>query len=210
LTPRIRLYPVCWLFATILVAFWALVGHGAPGATAAESEFVGVLALAIETDVAESIGLTEQQEQKLLEIIDARENEALEMAIRLKDLPVAERTAKLVPFRRESESQGLALLSKQQRARLQQIQVARWGMASLVSGEMGGQLKLTPQQQTQLTELLRERSERLIGADEKAAEAVRAEIDGKLGSMLDAEHKAAPRVLPRRRRRRRRSLRPSW
>ena len=84
---------------------------------AAEQAVVGVLAVAVENEVADKLGLTESQKAKLLELIDARENEALDFA----RLPAPERDAKLADFRKQSETQGLALLSKEQTARLQQV-----------------------------------------------------------------------------------------
>lgn len=88
-------------------------------ASAADQSMVGVLGVVAEGDVAEKIGLTESQKQKLLNWIDSRESEALELA----KLPLAQREAKLPAFRKESEVQGMAVikLSKQQRARLDQI-----------------------------------------------------------------------------------------
>ena len=179
----------CAILAGLAVGFAASAARAA-GEIAAP-ELVGVLALAIEADVADKLGLTEGQRQKLIELVDARESEALELAIQLKNLPPAERAAKLAPFRRESESLGLALLSKQQRARLQQIRMARWGLAGALNGEVADKLKLSPQQQTQAAELFRQQAERLARADEKAAQAVRAETDRKLSSLLDPEQRAA-------------------
>jgi type II secretory pathway component GspD/PulD (secretin) len=188
----------------IRVCGWAIVVASAVGAatslaraadTAAPPEVVGVLALAVEGSVADQLSLTEEKRQQLLELIEARESEALELAIQLKNLPAAERTAKLAPFRRESESRGLALLNKQQRAKLQQIRVARWGLAGAVDAEVAEKLKLSQQQQNQVAELVREQSERLVRADEKTAEAVRAETDRKVASVLDPHQRAALQIL---------------
>ena len=164
-------------------------------AEVAAPELVGVLALAIQADVADKLGLTEGQRQKLIELVDSRESEALELAIQLKNLPPADRAAKLAPFRRESESLGLALLSKQQRARLEQIRLARWGVAGALNSEFAEKLKLFPQQQSQAAELFRQQAERLARADEKAAQAVREETDRKLSSLLDPEQRAALEAL---------------
>ncbi len=145
--------------------------------------------------MADQLGLTEKQRQELIELIEARDSDALELAIQLKNLPPAERTAKLAPFRQQSESRGLALLSKQQRARLQQIRVARWGLAGAVDAEVAGKLKLSPEQQTQVAELAREQSERLGRADEKTAQAIRAETDRKVSSVLDPQQRTALQAL---------------
>ena len=103
------------------MAALVLGGPSRPRLAAAEREFVGVLAVAIEGEVADKLGLTEKQKEQLLEIIDARESEALELAIQLKSATPEERAAKLAAFRQQSEAKGLALLTKQQAARLQQV-----------------------------------------------------------------------------------------
>ena len=109
------------LAIAVCAAALVLGGPSRPRLAAAEREFVGVLAVAIEGEVADKLGLTEKQKEQLLEIIDARESEALELAIQLKSATPEERAAKLAAFRQQSEAKGLALLTKQQAARLQQV-----------------------------------------------------------------------------------------
>ena len=67
---------------------------GVERSVAAEPEFVGVLALAVEAEVAVKLALTDQQREDLEELIDQRESQALELALQLKDAPPAEREAK--------------------------------------------------------------------------------------------------------------------
>lgn len=169
----------------------------ATAAPVAAPELVGFLALAAEPEVADQLGLTEGQRQRLLEVIESRESEALDLAVELKKFPPSERAAKLVPFRQASEAKGLAALalSKQQRARLQQIRVARWGTAGALDGELAERLKLTPQQQGQIAELIREQSQRLARADEKTASSVRAETNRKVAATLNPEQNAALQTL---------------
>jgi len=88
------------------------LASGGASAAAAEPQFVGVLALAVEDDVARQLELSEDQKQALRKLIDARENLALELALQLKDVPLPERAKKLAPFRRESEQKGLELLDR--------------------------------------------------------------------------------------------------
>ncbi|MCR4414961.1 MAG: hypothetical protein NUV77_21290, partial [Thermoguttaceae bacterium] len=182
-----RLALPLWLAA----AMWAFFGAGLSTAWGAEKDFVGVLALAIEDDVAEQLGLTKNQKEKLLELIDAREDEAIELVAQIKDLPPAERQAKLVPFRRESEAKGLALLSKEQQARLERIRLQRAGMDSLAEPSIAERLKLKPEQQTKIAEILKDRAEKLARSDEKTAQVVKAETDRSLSSVLDENQRAA-------------------
>ncbi len=94
-------------------------------AMAAEPEFVGILAIAEEEDVAKALGLTDQQKSNLLKVIDRREDEALELALELRDLSLDEREKRLAPFRQESEKQGLAVLTEEQVKLLQEIAARR-------------------------------------------------------------------------------------
>ncbi|MEX2559988.1 MAG: secretin N-terminal domain-containing protein [Pirellulales bacterium] len=93
----------------------------ATAAHCAEPDFVGVLALAIDDEAAANLKLSDEQRAKLLAVIDQREDEALELALEIKDLPPAERADRLAPFRRESERLGLAVLDEQQREKLRAL-----------------------------------------------------------------------------------------
>jgi hypothetical protein len=66
---------------------------------AAEPDFVGVLALVVEDEVAGKLTLSDGARAKLLEVIDRRENEALEIVLEIRDLPLTQRDARLAPFR---------------------------------------------------------------------------------------------------------------
>ena len=104
------------LFATVLLFVAAAASPAARQAAAADQEFVGVLALAIEKDVAAQLQLTEDQKKKLLDVIERREGDVLDIALKLRGAPLAEREAALAPFRRESEAAGLKILDDKQRA----------------------------------------------------------------------------------------------
>ena len=123
----------------ILVGFLVCVRtERSPG-----NEFVGVLALALEDDVAREIGLSESTRVKLSDLVDQREAEAVELAYEVRELPEASQAEKLEPFRRQSEQLGLALLTEQQRAGLEAIRLAREGMASLAEEQVAKTLGLT-------------------------------------------------------------------
>ncbi|MEX0713707.1 MAG: secretin N-terminal domain-containing protein [Pirellulales bacterium] len=106
--------------AGLLLAL-GLCGGLATSAHGAEPDFVGVLALAIDDEAAANLELSDEQRAKLLAVIDQREDEALELALEIKDLPPAERADRLAPFRRESERLGLAVLDEQQREKLRAL-----------------------------------------------------------------------------------------
>ena len=50
---------------------------------AAEPEFVGVLAVALEDDVARKIELSEETRARLLDVVDRRESDGLEIALEI-------------------------------------------------------------------------------------------------------------------------------
>ena len=107
------------LAAALVIA--AGVGVAVPWPSS--DDFLGVLALAVEDEVGPRIDLTETQKKTLLGLIEQRENAAVELAMSLKDAPAEERTKQLDAFRHESEAKALAVLSPQQRSRLEGIRV---------------------------------------------------------------------------------------
>ncbi len=181
-----------------IVLLLAVVGAawlGSSAAGAAEPELVGVLALAVDDEVAEKLALSPDQKDALAKLIGAREDEAVDLAIKLKDLPAAERYEKLAPFRRESERRGLELLSPEQRRKLEQLRMRRIGLATLAEPAITERLQLTEEQRRQVAELIRERDERTASADKKAVHVVRAEIERSLRGLLTDEQWARWEML---------------
>jgi hypothetical protein len=86
-------------------------------AWAAEADFVGIVALAVEPEVAAELGLTAEVQKELKDLITKREDEVTALALKLSKLPAAERKEELKPFVAESEKLGLALLTVEQRCR---------------------------------------------------------------------------------------------
>ncbi|MFH1264727.1 MAG: secretin N-terminal domain-containing protein, partial [Planctomycetota bacterium] len=177
-----------------LILSW-LCWPGSNGAVTAEPEFVGSLALAVEDDVARLLELTAEQKAALLRLINAREDEALELALRVQELPPDEREQELAPFRRVSEQKGLELLSAEQRERLAQIRVQRAGLSTLSEPEIAGRLELTDEQRAQVAELLRQRAEQLAGTGRDDAHVIQAETERALAGVLNDEQRAAWELL---------------
>jgi hypothetical protein len=157
---------------------------------AADQEFVGVLALAVEKDVAEQLQLKDDQKKKLLDLIDRRESDVLEIALKLRNAPPAEREATLTPFRRESEAAGLKLLDDKQRAQLEQIRLRRAGAESLVEPDVVGRLKLNDEQKLALAKLAAERKEQLGRAGGQEREVLRNAFEQRTFSLLTPEQRA--------------------
>ena len=179
------------VFSVVTACWLALDGSAA----AAEPQFVGVLALAVEDDVVRQLELSEDQKQALLKLIDARENLALELALELKDSPPPEREKKLAPFRQESEQKGLELLRPEQREKLGRIRIQRSGLATLAEPPIAERLQLTDQQRAKVAELVRSRTERLAAADQESAHVVRAEVERALAGVLNDQQRAAWQML---------------
>ncbi|MBN8624490.1 MAG: hypothetical protein J0M17_03275, partial [Planctomycetes bacterium] len=157
---------------------------------AADQEFVGVLALAVEKDVAEQLQLKDDQKKKLLDLIDRRESDVLEIALKLRGAPAAEREAALAPFRRESEAAGLKLLDEKQRAQLEQIRLRRAGAESLIEPDVVARLKLNDEQKLALAKLAAERKEQLGRAGGQEREVLRNAFEQRTFSLLTPEQRA--------------------
>jgi len=177
-----------------LAAAWLIP---AGQATAADPDFVGVLAVAVEPEVARELGLEGEELQKLKDVVSKRELGVLELQDQLRELPAEERAAKLAEYRAESEKQGLALLTEQQRERLAQLAVRRQGMASLADPKVAEQVQLSPEQQQQVKDLLAERDRELEAAGNDAGKRQTLELDTerKLAQILTPAQRAAWSVM---------------
>ncbi|MCA9178883.1 MAG: hypothetical protein KDB14_30680 [Planctomycetales bacterium] len=143
---------------SLVAALLLAIAVAAPvRAAEASPEFVGILAYAASADDAKAIGLDEATHQKLLALIDQREEAALQIALSAKDLTTAQQAAKLAPFVAESEKQGLALLNREQQAKLRQRRLDRIGLSALEESEVAEPLQLSAEQKSQVAELLKQR-----------------------------------------------------
>src|SRR5436190_22016347 len=94
-----------WRLALSLVLLLGLAGW----ANAADSMFVGKLALIVDPEVAKELGLNDDVKAKLVELINSREKEAIDKVAKLKGQPAAKQAEAMAPFAAESEKLGLAL-----------------------------------------------------------------------------------------------------
>jgi len=153
-------------------------------AAAADPAFVGVLAIAMEDGVAARLGLSDEAKAKLTELINLREDEALGIVMANKDLPPFEQTARLVPFVKESERQGFALLTVIQREKLHQIHIARQGMSSLGEPGVAQMIGLSGEQQATVKQLLDERAVDMTKGGENERRITRMIYERKLAALL--------------------------
>ncbi len=162
----------------------------AAAVSAADPEFVGVLALAVEKDGAAQLKLTDDQRARLLALIERRESEVLELALALRGATLAEREARLAPFRQASEAAGLKLLDDAQRALLERLRVRRAGGASLVEPAIAERLQLSPEQTAALAKLAAERKAQLAGASGQDREVLRNAFEQRMFAVLGPEQRA--------------------
>lgn len=179
----------CAVAVILLAAGWLAVS----GLQAADPNLVGVLALAVEDEVAQKLGLTESQKKALNELVEARQTEAGELAAQLGDLSAPERAAKLAAFRAESEIKGWTLLNPDQQGKLKGIWMQRAGLASLADPDVADRLNLTPQQRQAVAEVLKRRAE-LLG-NEVPVEAVQTLTERGLAGVLTQQQQAVWKSL---------------
>lgn len=162
---------------------------------AADPAFVGKLALLAEKDVADELGLSEEVRTKLAEIIDRREEAALEPALKVKQLPPQEQARLMAPFVAESEQIGMALLTDVQREKLEKIRLQREGMATLVEPQIATMLGLSDEQKQQVKTLLEERAVETAKGGEEERRVAKAASERKLAAVLTKTQRIAWDVM---------------
>jgi len=163
--------------------------------TAADPTFVGVLALALDKDVADRLGLSEEVRGRLRQLVNEREDTALDIVLAIKDLPPMIQTARLTPFVEESERLGFALLTLPQREKLRQIRLAREGMSALVEPDLAESLSLSAEQKMVVQKLLDQRAVDLTKGGENERRITRAVYERKLATVLNDSQRATWETL---------------
>lgn len=158
---------------------------------AADRTFVGVLALAVEDDVAKELGLSDDVKQKLQDLIDRRETDVVDLSLTLKGLSPAEQAEKLAPFVAESEKLGLALLSATQRTKLAQLRIARDGMTTVAEPKVAEKIGLSEKQREDIEQLVKQHDAAVASGGEQARRLARAKFERELTAVLTKEQRAA-------------------
>lgn len=174
-----RLLPAALVFALGVSLLSPTTRAADPGYV--DPAFVGILALAVEKDVAQKIGLSDEEWDNLLRFCLERENKALKIAVKNRE----EQAAELPKFVAETERIGLGMLTGEQQFRLHQIRISRAGMSTLTEEAIARQLKLSDDQKTEVERLLAERDEKMAGLGEAEQQALYGEYERKLRAVLD-------------------------
>lgn len=166
----------------LLCAIWPIRAYRA-------DDFVGVLSLAVQDDVAAKLQLSAEQKTQLHSLIDDRESKAVDLVMQ-KDLPAADREQKMTAFRQESETKGLALLNADQQKMLEQIRVGRLGLASLAEPAVAQKLGLSDEQKKQIADLLEKRKQDIAKAEERRGRLIQALAERSLSEVLTEKQRA--------------------
>ncbi|MEM7478644.1 MAG: hypothetical protein AAF483_26980, partial [Planctomycetota bacterium] len=120
-----------------------LVGACLLGAVAnGQSDYIGVAIELGNPAFAQRLGLTEEQQTQVRELISKRRGGALDLAKELRDLPPEERPARLEAYRSETEQMAFAMLDDSQKEMLEKVRIDRMGLISLAEPAIAEQLKL--------------------------------------------------------------------
>lgn len=153
----------------LCLAVTVLVAVTPSGARTAEYEVVGVLAYAVEPDVARELGLTQNQLSQLNDIVNEAEAEILTYLSDLRNLPPQQREAALTEVRGKVEERGLTVLSVQQRAKLEQIRLKRLGPSFFTDPVVARRLGLTEAQKQTLAQALAQKGTGSTAPDQAGA-----------------------------------------
>src|SRR5689334_18336089 len=153
-------------------------------ATAADSMFVGKLALLEDPEVAKELGLADDTKAKLKELINNREKEAIDKVAKLKGQPQAKQFQEMAPFAAESEKLGMALLTDAQIAKLDKLRVAKEGMLGVLGPDMSGKLQLTDDQKKEIGPLVEEYKGVMARGNETQKRSARGYYEKKIAALL--------------------------
>ena len=177
---RIRVGHLALASTLLVAAVWAVPIVAVSG----DPAFVGVLALAVDDEGTRRLGLSEEVREQLARLIARRENEAVSLALSVKDLPPEEQTRRLAPFVAESERMGFELLTQEQRSILSQLRLRRAGMLSLADAELAQLLELTAEQRQAVGRLVAERTKAMTQGGELQRRLTRDRYERQLRSVL--------------------------
>jgi type II secretory pathway component GspD/PulD (secretin) len=151
---------------------------------AADSMFVGKLALLEDPEVAKELGLADDTKAKLKELINNREKEAIDKVAKLKGQPQAKQIEAMAPFAAESEKLGMALLTDAQIAKLDKMRVAKEGMLGVLGPDMSGKLQLTDDQKKEIGPLVEDYKGVMARGNEMQKRTARGYYEKKIASLL--------------------------
>ncbi|MCY2976403.1 MAG: hypothetical protein NTW52_17235 [Planctomycetota bacterium] len=147
-----------------------------------DPEMLGVLPLILKPEIAQQMTISPSQQDRIAEVIEARREEALDLASQLRALPPAERPNKMRDLVREIEKRGAAVLNLQQRSQMERLRISEQGLSTLADPDVAQTLELSAGQaeQVQMILGLRGQLSRELGGEAAA----NAEVDRRLRDQL--------------------------
>lgn len=159
-------------------------------ATAGDPQFAGVMAYVEEPAIATELGLSAEQKDQLLKMLEERERDALELAAELKGLEAAERNSKLAAFAGETVKLGSAILTPPQLAQLNRIALRREGLKSLTNDQVATSLGLSAEQKAKAADLAKQLAAAQLKATESERTQAKTEIERQLSLLLSRDQRA--------------------
>lgn len=159
-------------------------------ATAGDPQFAGVMAYVEEPAIATELGLSAEQKDQLLKMLEERERDALELAAELKGLEAAERDSKLAAFAGETVKLGSAILTPPQLAQLNRIALRREGLKSLTNDQVATSLGLSAEQKAKAADLAKQLAAAQLKATESERTQAKTEIERQLSLLLSRDQRA--------------------
>ena len=141
----------CYLFSGFVAIL--MCSHS----LAADPELVGILADAVDPQVAQQIGLDDRQLRKIEELISQQESNALNLADQMRDLPPQDRAELLNNSIKTLEAKAFAVLRAEQRSQLERVRINRLGLKSLNEAQVAETLGLSDGQADQIQQVLASR-----------------------------------------------------
>ncbi|MCR9295189.1 MAG: hypothetical protein NXI32_20920, partial [bacterium] len=157
------------LFATSLVR---------PGSG---QDYLGVLPELMKPEVAERLGLSEEQRDQIRGVVRSRSMAAVGLAAQLDEAPLDQQGALRADFGRESERLAFELLSAEQKSKVEKFRVESMGMLALEDAEVAKELNLADWQQEVIAEWRKKVQRNRRGP---AAEQVRDEAERDIRSQI--------------------------
>lgn len=147
-------------------------------------DLLGRISLATQSDVAKELELSPRQQEQLGQFIQLRESAALALASQLRGAAPAERRDQIAAFRRDTEKQGLSILSPDQQEKLHRLYWRSEGPVALGDPLVQERLELTGDQKNRISRLLEQRDEALREADKDERLVVEAKSQRELLAVL--------------------------
>lgn len=110
-------------------------------------DYIGVLPEMLRPEISEKLGLTDEQRDQIVELVNRRRNAVLGLAAQMREAPLDQQAALREEFTAESERMGSELLNEEQRNLLAKYRVEWMGMLSLADPNIAQILNLADWQQ---------------------------------------------------------------